>query len=128
MKLVIGNEDNKKRRRKVYPPLSGAFFIAKNCKLYNKFITAEIIQLATMGVITIKEIEKKILFYKSKDYELTHLETTEAEKDLSEPQKEIIEAIFHKENKIKISSLKNKFYKSLKKIEKKLFNYWKKKI
>jgi len=92
--------------------------LEKNCKLDNKFITAEIIQLATMGIITIKEIEKKIVIFKSKDYELTHVEKKEAEKDLSEPQKEILEAIFSGKNVIKLSSLKNKFHKSLKSIKK----------
>jgi len=82
----------------------------------NSFITAELIWLATRGVISIKEIENKILFFSSKDYQLTKNDKPEIESSLNEAQKKILENIFEAGNVILLSSLKNSFYKNISKI------------
>lgn len=89
-----------------------------NGKLKNHFITAEIINFAVKGIITIKEVENKILFFTSKDYELLRVGNTEAESKLVGPQKIILDKIFEKSAVVKISSLKNNFYKILADIKK----------
>lgn len=82
----------------------------------NSFITAELIWLATRGVISIKEIENKILFFSSKDYQLTKNDKPEIESSLNEAQKKILENIFEAGNVILLSSLKDSFYKNISKI------------
>jgi len=89
-----------------------------NGTLKNEFITAEIINFATKGIITIKEIENKILIFTSKDHEFTRVNNTEAESKLNSVQKNILNKIFEKWNVIKLSSLKNNFYKILKDVKK----------
>lgn len=79
----------------------------------NHFITAEIINLAVLEIITIKEIENKILFFTSKDYEFSRSGNSAAESKLIGPQKIILNKLFEKGNTVKISSLKNNFYKVL---------------
>ncbi len=80
----------------------------------NSLITAEIIFLATKGVITIKEIEKKILLFTNKDYELIRNDNLREEQLLNDAQKKILEGIFTDENKtIKLSTLKNRFQKNI---------------
>jgi len=89
----------------------------------SEFITAEIINLAVKGLITIKEIEKeKFLIFHSKDYQLIRNHRPEIEKNLTLTQKFILEKIFEKGDKINLSSLKNKFYKNIKTIQKKTRN------
>jgi len=91
--------------------------------LKGEFITAEIINLAVKGLITIKEIEKeKFLFFHFKDYQLIRNHRPEIEKNLTSTQKFILEKIFEKGDKINLSSLKNKFYKNIKTIQKKTRN------
>ncbi|EKE21049.1 MAG: hypothetical protein ACD_7C00369G0004 [uncultured bacterium] len=85
----------------------------------NHFVTAEIINFAVLGIITIKEIENKILFFTSKDYELIRTNKKEAEDKLNEVQKIILNKIFQKDGNIKVSSLKNEFYKVLGDLKKK---------
>ncbi len=84
----------------------------------NTFITAEIIWLASRGLITIKEIENKILFFSSKDYQLTKNNKPEIEAILNEAQKELLKNIFENGNSIMLSSLKDSFYKQIPAISK----------
>lgn len=84
----------------------------------NKLITAEIVYLATRGLLTIKETHEKILFFDSKDYELTRIENPEAEQSLNAAQKKILDNIFSGDKTKKLSSLKNSFYKHLPEIKK----------
>jgi len=84
-----------------------------------EFITAEIINLAVKGLITIKQIEEKFLIFHSNDYQLIRNYRPEVEKNLTLTQKFILEKIFEKGDKIKLSSLRNKFYKNVKIIQKK---------
>lgn len=90
--------------------------LMKNGEFKNNFITAEIIYFATRGIITIKEISEKILFFENKDYELERKENPEAEKNLNIAQKEILTFIFEDKKNKKISDLKNSFYKNIKEI------------
>ncbi|MEI7891108.1 MAG: DUF2207 domain-containing protein [bacterium] len=76
----------------------------------NEFITAEIIWLATRGLILIKEIESKILFFSSKDHELTKKHSMEIESSLNAGQVLILNSIFEDGDIVNLSSLKNKFY------------------
>lgn len=89
-----------------------------NGNMENESITAEIINFAVMGIISIKEIENKILFFTSKDHEFIRNNKTEAENSLNKPQKDILDKIFEKGDVIKISSLRNNFYKVLKDVKK----------
>jgi len=85
-----------------------------------EFITAEIINLAVKGLITIKEIEKgKFLMFRFKDYQLIRNYRPEIEKNLTLTQEFILEKVFGRRDKINLSSLKNKFYKNIKTIQKK---------
>lgn len=89
-----------------------------NGRFKNSFITAEIINMAVKKLITIKEIDNKILFFHSKDYELTKISAPGTENTLNDPQKVIFEKLFADGNAVKLSSLKNNFYKVLKDIKK----------
>lgn len=84
----------------------------------NHFITAELINFAVSKIITIKEIENKVLFFTSKDYELIRSNNKEAEVKLSEAQKIILNKIFQKDGNVRVSSLKNDFYKVLGELKK----------
>lgn len=90
-----------------------------NGKFNNKLITAEIVNLATRGLIKIRELNEKILFFNSKDYEITKINNAEAEIAINAPQRAILDKIFAKGDIIKLSELKNEFYKSISDIESK---------
>ncbi len=101
-------------------PLEIGVLITGSEVVRGEFITAEIINLAVKGLITIKEIKKeKFLIFHFKDYQLIRNYRPETEKNLTLTQKFILEKIFEKGDKINLSSLKNKFYKNVKIIQKK---------
>mgnify|MGYP001607129208 CR=1 FL=1 len=79
----------------------------------NKDITAEIIYLATQGYLKIKQIEDHGLIFKSKDFVLELLKDDFS--GLNEFQKIILEGLSKEANGhlVKLSDLKNKFYKDL---------------
>jgi len=87
--------------------------LTTNGSFSNKLITAEIINLAAKGLLTIKEIEKKVLMFSSKDYELTKKPDARIEAGLNAPQKDILENVFKDGDTVQLSDLKNEFYKSL---------------
>jgi uncharacterized membrane protein len=88
--------------------------LMKNGAFENTFITAEIVWLATRGVVTITEVENKILFFTSKDYELAKTGNAEAEAALNATQREILNDLFDKgTGTVRLSSLKNSFYTHL---------------
>ncbi len=87
--------------------------LMKSGRFDNDSITAEIIWLATKGLISIKETESKILFFTSKDYELTMHKNQNIEATLNGAQKKILQGIFKEGDVVALSSLKNKFYKDL---------------
>lgn len=88
-----------------------------NGRFSNKLITAEIINLATKKLITIKEVDNKILVFHSKDYELTKNSNPEIEKTLTPAEKVILEKVFGDGNTVKLSDLKNEFYKAVQPIK-----------
>jgi len=93
--------------------------LTKSGKLENSFITAEIINFATKGLLTITETHSKVLFFDSKDYELQKKENPPAEQGLNAVQKEILDNIFSDGTSTrKLSDLKNSFYKHLPAVKK----------
>ncbi len=90
--------------------------LMKNGSFSNAFITAEIVMLATKGLIEIKEIENKILFITSRDFVLTKKYNPEIEATLNSAQLEIFQRIFKNGSVVAISALKNVFYLGLKTI------------
>jgi hypothetical protein len=92
--------------------------LMKNGIFDNKFISAELINFATMGLMTITETHKKILFFDTKDYELKKISNSETEQRLNTAQLEIFNDVFAGVETRKISDMKNSFYKKLKDIKK----------
>ncbi len=77
----------------------------------NKF-SAEIIYLATKGYLKIGEIETKTLgIFTNKDYELIKLKDNQGE--LNESDTNLLNALFMNGDTVKLSDLKNTFYKSV---------------
>ena len=86
-----------------------------------KDITSSIIDLAYRGYIKIKEFgAKEVLGIKLKkaDFELIKLKEFT---DLSEPEKELMDAMFGTKDRITTNDLKNKFYTRLPRIKKKIY-------
>ncbi len=83
-------------------------------------VVAEIVELARLGYLKIERIEKKGIFSGKGDYWLIKLK--EADNQLTDYQQYLFEKIFLDEKeKLKVSSLKNKFYKYLDNFKKKLY-------
>ena len=81
-------------------------------------VSAEIIYLASQGFLKIKKIAKGKLL-KSADYELIKLREPNEASDKHD--QDLLKAIFSGKSSIKISELKNKFYKDLDKITKEIY-------
>jgi len=83
-------------------------------------ISATLIDLAVRGYLKIAEIEEKG-FFKKTDYKLIKLKDFSSQKEnLSNYEREILEKIFSQEEEIKISELKNNFYKNFSGIKNKI--------
>jgi uncharacterized membrane protein YgcG len=88
-------------------------------RLKNEFITAEIINLAVKGIITIAEVENDFLFFHRKDYQLARTENIGLENSLNPAQKIIFGNIFKYGNRVMLSQLKKeRFFSCLKDVEK----------
>jgi uncharacterized membrane protein len=87
--------------------------LMSNGTFKNSFITAEIINFATKKIITIKEIDEKVLFFHNKDYELFQTNDIDAEGKLNIAQARILSKVFEKSRKIKLASLKTEFYTAI---------------
>jgi uncharacterized membrane protein len=90
-------------------------------KLDPKDITSTIIRYAVKGNIRIKELEKKKLLGKSKDYQL---EIIKPYKNIPSHESQVLDRIFFKNEageKIKISKLKNRFYEHVDRIRINIF-------
>lgn len=72
----------------------------------NKHFSAQLIFLATKGLIRIKKIEEDGFIFKDVDYELERLESSQAVKSYN---KTLLGRMFLSAQSIKISDLKNKF-------------------
>ena len=75
-------------------------------------VVAEIVELARVGFLKIKKIENKgFLGIKNTDYELVKLD--KKPDILNKFQNDLLESLFKEKTEIKISDLKNEFYKEL---------------
>lgn len=85
-----------------------------------KDISAELIHLAVLGYLKIKQVEKKTWMFKETDYELHKLRS---EDDLSKDfQKTLLQKLFSSgDDKVTLSGLKKKFAKSYKEIVKEVY-------
>lgn len=84
-------------------------------------IVSEIIELARLGFLKIKKTEKKkILGIKETDYELIKIDKSIT--DLNDFQKNLLDSLFGNLYAIKISDLKNKFYKKLPKLRSDIYS------
>jgi uncharacterized membrane protein len=89
-------------------------------------VVSEIIELARLGFMKIKKIENKGIFgIKNTDYELINL--NKKTDKLNKFQSDLFEGLFENGNEIKISDLKNKFYKKLPKLKSDMYEELKKK-
>jgi uncharacterized membrane protein len=99
--------------RRLRPALAG---IVLDERVDIKEIEATILDLAIRGYIYIREEEKKSFFGKKEIWFLK----TKSVKGLMEYEAKIVRAIFGTKEKVKVSSLKNKFYKHTSKILKEM--------
>jgi uncharacterized membrane protein len=81
----------------------------------NSAVSSEIIYLATRGYIKITKLHEKVLIFSHSDYQLTKLKDAE---DLPDYDQALMSGLFGTGSEVKLSELKNKFYKSLPKIKK----------
>lgn len=81
-------------------------------------VSATIVDLAVRGYLTIKEVSKKWIFGAT-DYLLVKKETSR--EGLLGYEKKLLDELFFKKGEVKLSELKNEFYKSLKKVKKELY-------
>jgi transposase len=89
-------------------------------------VVSEIIELARLGFLKIKKTEKKkILGIKETDYELIKIDKIIT--DLNDFQKNLLDSLFGDLYVIKISDLKNKFYKKLPKLRSDIYSELEKK-
>ncbi len=89
-------------------------------------VVSEIIELARLGFLKIKKIEKKkILGIKSTEYELIKL--NKASEKLNKFQTDLLDSLFENNNQIEISDLKNKFYKKLPRLRSDIYSELEKK-
>jgi len=80
-------------------------------------INSAIIDLAVKGYITIKEIKEKTWIFESSDYEFEMIKDIQSDANLKPHEKKIASALFDSNQKIKLSMLKNKFYKDIPEIK-----------
>jgi len=85
--------------------------LSTNGTLKNEFLTAAIIELAVKGALRIRETTEKILFFKTTEYVLEKQAVSAF--PLNSHQELLLEALFQAGNEVKLSSLKNSFYKSV---------------
>ena len=75
-----------------------------------KDISATLVDLAVRGYLKIKEIKKTGIFTKD-DYEIIKLKDFRGfENDLKDYERELLKSVFGLEERVRLSSLKNKFY------------------
>ncbi|KPJ85320.1 hypothetical protein AMJ57_03500 [Parcubacteria bacterium SG8_24] len=86
-------------------------------------ITAIIVDLAVRGYLRIKEIEKKGLIFKSKDYEFERLKEYQDDDDLRSYEKKILDIMFGAAKTVTMSKLKSRhaFHGELTKIKNQIY-------
>lgn len=86
-------------------------------------ITSVVITYAVKGYLKIHELKtKKLFFFDDLDYELEIVKDYTTIKDLQSHEKKILDSIFGSKKKVKVSSLKYKFYKHIKSIKKEIYS------
>ncbi len=80
-----------------------------------KDILATVINLAVRGYLKIREVEKKTLFIKSKEY---LFEKTKSEANLKPFEQEIIRSLFENKSVVSSTELRNEFYTKIPGIQK----------
>lgn len=89
-------------------------------KADNLDISADIISLAVRGYIKINRLAETGIIIKSSDYELEKLKS---QSDLPNVfEQKLMASIFDKKEKVKLSDLKNEFYKDLEKIKESVYD------
>ncbi|MBD3238462.1 MAG: DUF2207 domain-containing protein [Candidatus Moranbacteria bacterium] len=85
-------------------------------------IASMIINLAVKGYLKIKELKQNSLmkFFSGKDYELIKLK--QAGNELKDYELYFLSSLFGNKDRVKISELKNKFYKHLPKIKQQIYD------
>lgn len=89
-----------------------------------KDISAEIIHLAVNKHLVIEEVKKQVWIFSSSHYILKRVKDKESQKlrkPLTPHQEKLINALFSGHDSVKISDLKEKFYKSIPDIQKALY-------
>jgi uncharacterized protein (TIGR04222 family) len=87
-----------------------------------KDVTATVVDLAVRGYLTIKEIPKEGILgglFAKQDWELAR--TAKPADDLETYERTVLNGLFDDGNEVKLSSLKNQFYKDLEKAQKQLY-------
>jgi uncharacterized membrane protein YgcG len=122
---VFNNDPNQPQRLKplrftsrkpmVYEPLKdltpGEAGALMDERVDNHDIVAEILELARKKYLKLELIEKKQLFGKSRDYEMTKLK--EADDKLSEVQRYLHQKLFASKDVVTVKGLKGKFYTTM---------------
>jgi uncharacterized membrane protein len=86
-----------------------------------KDVSAEIVHLAVNKHVIIEEHKKKGWIFSDTDYILKKRQDKAVRKPLSDHQERIMKALFGSKKSVKVSDLKNKFYKSIPGIKKALY-------
>jgi uncharacterized membrane protein len=76
-------------------------------------ISSAIIDFAVRGYIKIKEIKEKQWLFESTDYEFEMVKDIATDEKLKAHEKKIADSIFDSSKTVKLSSLKDKFYKDI---------------
>ena len=82
----------------------------------NKDISAEIINLAVKGYLKITKLQSKVLLFNVTDYQLDLLKP--ADDELSAFEKQVVQSLFGGLSIVKLSDLKNRFYRDIPTIQK----------
>lgn len=90
--------------------------LSTNGTLKNEFLTAAIIELAVKGALRIRETTEKILFFNTTDYVLE--KQVASGLVLAPHQQLLLDRLFSSGNEVKLSTLKNSFYKAVPELKK----------
>ncbi len=88
-------------------------------KVQQKDITPMIIDFAVRGYLVIKEMKKTSRLQKTKNFKL--LRTDKQPEQFQEYEKEMLRGLFGSKREVKLSDLRNKFYRKLPKIKKLIY-------
>ncbi|MBU3934601.1 DUF2207 domain-containing protein [Patescibacteria group bacterium] len=84
----------------------------------DKLITATLIDLAVKRVITIEQVQEKVLFFKIKDFKLIKNNENYEKSNLGPTEIILLDKLFKGQDTVHLSALKRKFYKDIPSIKK----------